>query len=486
MKKIQGVLLIAFLVRLYHITFPVLGWHSWRQSDTASVARNFFENGFNIFYPQVNWGGIGAGFVESEFHIYPFIVSLLYAVFGVNDFWGRIVSAIFAVLTVYGIYLLARKYINESAALWSALIYAILPLNIYYGRAFMPESSLLMCSVYSIYFFSEWLDKEKIKYFVLTVIFTSLAILIKLPTLYIGLPLLFLAYQKYKAKSFLKPALWIFVALVILPVVLWYYHAHQLFLNNGVSFGIWTFGSDKWGMFDLLLRPSFYSDLFLKSIAERHFTYPGFILLIIGLFIKRKSPTERLFDFWLLAVLIYFLIVAQGNLAQEYYQLPFALPAVVFIGKAFDKFLPIGKFKESFSSNKLKSSFAVLCLVLILALSYLRVAHTMGGENPDSSVFKMANDIKQVTQKNDLIITVCDGNPVYLYHADRKGWVTPPGVLDDKYIDARIKDGAKLIAGEKSFFEGGTIPDGLNKTLGKYKIIHNDDHYFVVVLSPAK
>ena len=485
MKKIAPVLAIAFLSRLYHITFPVLGWHSWRQSDTASIARNFFENGFNILYPQVNWGGTGTGYVEAEFHIYPFIVSLLYAVFGVNDFWGRIVSVIFSVLTVYGVFILVKKYMNESVAFWSALIYAIIPLNIYYGRAFMPESSLLMCSVYSVYFFSEWLDKEKVKYFVLAIIFTAFAILIKLPALYLGLPLLFLAYQKFKAKSFLKPALWIFVILVIIPVVLWYYHAHQLFINNGVSFGIWTYGSDKWGMFDLLLKPSFYNDLFLKSIAERHLTYPGFILLIIGLFIKRKNPAEKLFDFWLLAVLIYFLIVAQGNLAQEYYQLPFILPAVVFIGKALDWLLPFGKFKEAFSMSKLKSSFGVLCLVMILVLSYLRVAHTMGGENPDSSVFKMANDIKLVTQKNDLIITVCDGNPVYLYHADRKGWVAPPGVLDEKFINEHIKDGAKVLAGEKSFFEGGKLPDSLLKILNKYKIIHNDERYFVVLLKPG-
>src|SRR4030095_4630333 len=185
MKKIYIILLITVVARIFHITYPVLGWHSWRQSDTASIAKNFYENGFNILYPQVNWAANTTGYVESEFHIYPFIVSLIYTVFGVNDIWVMIVSLIFSVLTVYGLYLLVRKIINEQTALWSAFIYAVIPLNIYYGRAFMPESTMLMCSVYAVYFFSEWLDKENTKYFIYSFLFTSGAILVQPPYLYL-------------------------------------------------------------------------------------------------------------------------------------------------------------------------------------------------------------------------------------------------------------------------------------------------------------
>src|SRR3989304_1883280 len=225
MHKVYYIIFLTIVTRVYHITFPVIGWHAWRQSDTATIARNFFYNGFNILYPQINFNGNGTGYVESEFHIYPFIVSLLYAVFGVEDMIGRIVSVIFSMFTVYGIYLLVKKIMNEDIALWSSFIYAILPLNIFYGRAFMPEAAMLMCSVYSIYFFSEWIDKENktltpnpsphgegrndkvishishsfslkqsnlvlIKYFIPAWLFTVLAILIKLPTLYLGLPLI--------------------------------------------------------------------------------------------------------------------------------------------------------------------------------------------------------------------------------------------------------------------------------------------------------
>ncbi|KKS90138.1 MAG: hypothetical protein UV66_C0008G0013, partial [Candidatus Woesebacteria bacterium GW2011_GWA1_43_12] len=34
------ILVLAFVVRLWRIDAPLADWHSWRQSDTAAVARN--------------------------------------------------------------------------------------------------------------------------------------------------------------------------------------------------------------------------------------------------------------------------------------------------------------------------------------------------------------------------------------------------------------------------------------------------------------
>src|ERR1041385_1829182 len=45
------VLILAFFVRLYKIDNPIADWHSWRQADTAAVARNFYQDHFNPFVP---------------------------------------------------------------------------------------------------------------------------------------------------------------------------------------------------------------------------------------------------------------------------------------------------------------------------------------------------------------------------------------------------------------------------------------------------
>src|ERR1043166_4778568 len=77
------ILLLALLclgvsLRLIEISRPFVGEWSWRQADVAMIAENFYHNGFNIFYPQINWAGDYPGYVGTEFPLVPFIASLLY------------------------------------------------------------------------------------------------------------------------------------------------------------------------------------------------------------------------------------------------------------------------------------------------------------------------------------------------------------------------------------------------------------------------
>jgi len=47
-----AILIGAFIVRLYHFSWPVADWHSWRQVDTSAVSRNFVKNGFDLLRPK--------------------------------------------------------------------------------------------------------------------------------------------------------------------------------------------------------------------------------------------------------------------------------------------------------------------------------------------------------------------------------------------------------------------------------------------------
>jgi 4-amino-4-deoxy-L-arabinose transferase-like glycosyltransferase len=483
MKKyyIYIILAVALITRLYHINFPVSGWHSWRQADTAAIAKNFYENGFQILYPQIDWRGNTTGYVESEFHIYPFAVSLIYSIFGFSDMWGRVLSVIFSLFTISGIYLLTKQIISEKTALWAAFIYAIIPLNIYYGRAFMPESLMLMCSVYGIYFFYRWTESEAIKYLIYSYFFITLAVLTKIPTLYLGLPLLYLSYRKFSKSFLIKWHLWIYVLLLLIPVGLWYYHSHNLFLQTGLTFNIWGFGTDKWGNIDLLVTFKFYNDVFFKSIAERHLTYAFFIPFIIGIFIKRKTKFEKLFDWWIISVIIYILIVAKGNQVHEYYNLPFVIPAVVFIAKAFSKFFDINLIKN----YKVKPAVNWLFLLFLItgfSLSYLRYERFMKSESTNSVLFHLAESVKTLTSENDLIIAVNDGNPIVLYRCNRKGWNCYVNQIDQEFLIERINKGAKYLIGEESFFNNERKSKSLERLINTYKTIVRKKDYFILDL----
>ena len=47
------IIISGFLARLINIGQPLFDVTMWRQTDTAAIARNFYYNGMNIFYPQV-------------------------------------------------------------------------------------------------------------------------------------------------------------------------------------------------------------------------------------------------------------------------------------------------------------------------------------------------------------------------------------------------------------------------------------------------
>ena len=479
-KIIIIILFVTVIVRLYHILSPVGGWHSWRQADTAAIARNFYDSGNNILYPQIDWRGTTQGYVESEFHIYPYFISTIYNIFGVYDYFGRIISVIFSVFSVFGLYLIVRKTISERTALWAAFIFSILPLNIYFTRVFMPESSMLMCSIFGIYFFLRWIEEDKLIHYLFAIVFVSLACLIKLPTLYIGLPLAFLAFNKFRWKMFIQWKIIVMVIIVFAFVFLWYYHAHQLLKQTGLSFSIWNVGEDKWGMIGILLKPNFYNDIFIRTIGERHLTYAGFVIFVWGLFIKREYSYEMLFDYYLVSVIIFILIAPQAHQAQEYYQLPFNIPASVFIAKVFSKYISFKEYKVRFLSNKLALSVVTLALILIPVLSFLRMANFMKSENSDSPIYKLSSEVRNTIPKNDLIVTVSNGNPVYLYLSERKGWTAFTGIISKEYIEKIKSEGADYIIGEKPDFKD--CPDKLDIILKNNENIINNEKYFIVKL----
>ena len=108
------ILLLVFIVllgaglRLLWIRSPLLDAHRWRQADTAAIARNLYEDRFNVFYPQVDWGGRD-GYVESEFPLVPALAAGLYEVFGPQDYLGRVVAMVFSTATIVAMFFLGDR-----------------------------------------------------------------------------------------------------------------------------------------------------------------------------------------------------------------------------------------------------------------------------------------------------------------------------------------------------------------------------------------
>ena len=469
------ILIAAFGIRLYHLDAPIIGVEKWRQADTASMAYNYYTDGFRFLYPEINWGGATTGVVESEFPIFPFLVGLCYKSFGFTEQWGRLLSVLFWLSAVFIIYQLLCKLSDRRVALWTAALLSFLPVPLYYSRAFMPESMMIMCSVAGVYFFVAWLETNKLRHYILSTVFIALAGLLKLTPLYLLIPLAYLAWIKYKTRFFLEVRLWGFVILVLTPIALWYAHAHQLYLQSGLTFGIWGVGEDKWGNLGLLLTPGFWKRILADRFIESYTTWAGFPVLVVGL-LQRRHRRDRFFDWWLIAVMVYIMIVAGGNYAHEYYQLPFIIPAAFFMARALARYI------RRDILGKSMTIVMVACLVGIIILSAISYRGYMSHEEGNWSLLSFADQVQRKVEKDALIVAVDRGDPTFLYLVHRKGWHAWPDKLGEQWLAERMALGGQYLMGALYDFREEAEREDLARLGQTCEVVLIWDGYFLFKL----
>src|SRR3990167_10248170 len=179
MKKFEALFLTiiiigAFAVRLYHFNWPVADWHSWRQTDTSAVSRNFVKNGFDLLRPKFEDLSIAVSLIDNpqgyrfvEFPIYNAAQAGLFELFGkfTLEEWGRLITIFSCLASIVFIYLLLAKHASVRIGLIASFFFAFIPYNIYYGRTILPDQSMVAALLGGTYFFSKWIDRPKFSIF---------------------------------------------------------------------------------------------------------------------------------------------------------------------------------------------------------------------------------------------------------------------------------------------------------------------------------
>ena len=173
------------------------------------IARSIFQNGFNIFYPPIAWSP-GNSYID-VFPFYHLLVSCCYLLFGEHDVIGRLISIFFFTGSAYFLYHFFRKYDTKQTSLFALLFFIIAPLNVVMGRNFMIESAMLFFSIAMLYFFSQWIESEKMRDYLLAGVCSLLAFLTKPYTLYLLLPAGYLAYAKYNKQILAQKKLYLYL-----------------------------------------------------------------------------------------------------------------------------------------------------------------------------------------------------------------------------------------------------------------------------------
>ena len=136
---------VGVLLRLIQLWMPIVGVHSWRQADTAAMARHFALSDTPIWLPQIDWAGAAEGYVESEFPLFPFLVGRLYQLFGIQEWLGRGLALLCSALTIWLVIRLGRRWFGPQAGWWGGLFFAIAPLGVSPGRTSVDSGSTGGC-----------------------------------------------------------------------------------------------------------------------------------------------------------------------------------------------------------------------------------------------------------------------------------------------------------------------------------------------------
>ncbi len=380
-KLLGAIWIVAVAARLMFIDQPYVDHWSWRQSDVAAVARNFYDGGFRFAYPQIDWAGNATGYVGTEFPILPFVAAICYKFAGIHEWIGRSQAVIFA------------------------------------GRSFMPDVPSLSLAIIGLCFFLRWTHDQKWTSFFAAAIAISLSILIKVTSIVIFAPLMYLPVagigdpgrremklvRSRDHRSRLQ--LLLFIAIAIVPSAIWYWHAYQIaerfYPHHFFGAGGVRIEGLQW-----------YSNI-ARQTAISSLTPVLAIMALMGLFVAPRGKYGRLFDWWLAAMVLFVVVLGYGN-RHRWYQLPLVPIAAAFAGAAC-----------TFFGSKISSRRAAIALSILLAGSFAILSYMYVRPLYESSAAQLRDaglELNKITPSDALIVAADMGDPTIFYYSQRKGW----------------------------------------------------------------
>lgn len=420
------ILVIAFAFRLYKINIPLADLHSWRQADTASVARNYVKNGIDLFHPvyddlsNVQSGMDNPnGYRMVEFPIYNAIIAVFYKTFPVFtlEIWGRLITIIFSLIIISIIYYLLRKESSRMSAIFGSLTYAAFPFFVFFSRVILPETTALAFTMLAIFFFYLKVEsKEKglkpIIYYLSSTIFFICALLIKPTVIFYTFPIIALFYRKYKLNLIKKLGFYFYFIIILTPLFYW-----RMYMKNfpeGIPYSDWLFTSvnTSEGLKSIFFRPSFFRWIFFERI--NNLILGGYLTLLFVLGVISKQKKYFLLSF-LFSTLAYIFVFQGGNLQHEYYQTLILPVLAIMIGLGVNF---IFEHKNNFISSFFTSILILFLFTFSFYFSYFTVKDYY---SYSQELVQEANIIKSLTEPDDKIVTDRTGDTTLLYLANRRG-----------------------------------------------------------------
>lgn len=465
-----AILVLALVVRLYKIDNPVADWHSFRQADTASVTRNFAEKGINMFVPTYHdLSNIQSGFDNPkgyrmvEFPLYNFLhleVFRLVPSIGL-DMAGRLTSVILSLISIVVLYLIVNKLSGFFVAFLTSIFMAILPFNIYYSRVILPEPLIIVSLLTSYWFLirvSETVSIKKRINLLLSAIFLSIAVLVKPFALFFALPHLAILFRSLAKKELNFADITSYATISLLPFGLWRKHIAQY--PTGIPVSNWLLNNNG-----IRFRPAWFRWLFGERIGKLILGSWGTALLALGIVAK---PTKEGITYWLwgIGTVLYFAIVAGGNVQHDYYQAIIIPFLCIFLAKGTILLMSLTR---SVYSRFLTLVMTLFIIVFTIGMSWYDIKGYYQINNP--VIIEVGKRVDILTPPDAKVIAPYNGDTAFLYQTHRSGW--PLGYDIEKHI-----------ALGATYYVSVNFDDEMHELEKKYQVIEKTEKYIIIKLVP--
>jgi hypothetical protein len=235
-----AIVTFGFIARAATTGAPILDHHSWRQADTAMIARNFAESRLNPLYPQVDHrGALPVGYVATGFELQALLVALISKVTGFSPQVGRLLSVLWYVGSALLVFALTRSRYGDAAGLSAAFIYSFgFPLVLFVERAFLNEALLLFLSFAVLVAVERRTHAGGRSWLLLAAAAMAVIGAVKPTFLIVAAGVLALYIERDGRRGLLSLEPYVLVSCGIIAATLWLSWAASLGRTTGLTFGL--------------------------------------------------------------------------------------------------------------------------------------------------------------------------------------------------------------------------------------------------------
>lgn len=424
-SKIEFWIFLFFLIRLIGITNPPLEiGHNWRQVTGLMVARNFTEVNQNILYPRIDDFNDKSDIIAMEFPSLNYLHFLFAEFFGYSHWYGRLINLLISSLGLLFFHkLLKLSNFNERISFFATIILAT-SIWFSFSRKMMPDTYCISLIFIGLYYGLKFLHEQKYLWLFLYAVFSSLALLSKIPAgIYIVILIPFVLNRNFKIRNRIAIS-----AMTAVPLLLayWWYFIWNPFLAT--EYGNWyNIGTP------MLTGIKELSDNLGKTLDNFYFdAFSGFIMffLFIGgmvlMLIKKETKIILVFSMVFVVFLLYIFKSGFFFYHHNYYIIPFVPVMALLAGYAIA------------SINKRWIMFSVLLLGITESIANQQ--HDFFIKNSEKYKLTIEPILDNFSESNDLILVNGDGNPQLMYLTHRKGFNCNNNLLNDSIYIANAKN----------------------------------------------